>query len=59
MRLLLQTISYLSLALLFISTLCYLFGAIEKELLNQALLVATIAWFGTCPFWIGKERPQS
>lgn len=55
MRILLQIISYLALALLFVATLTYLAGNIDKALLHRLLLTATVAWFGTCPFWIGKK----
>lgn len=59
MRIVLQIISFLGLALLFLATIAYLFGNIDRELLKRAMLVGTIAWFGTCPFWIGKESGQA
>lgn len=55
MRFILQAISYLALVLFVIATAAYLTGSIDKPFLHRTLLTATIAWFGTCPFWIGKK----
>lgn len=55
MRILLQAISYLALTLLLVATITYLAGNIDKPLLHRMMLTATVAWFGTCPFWIGKK----
>ena len=55
MRIALQLISYLALATIVVSTFSYLFGTIDRDLLKQTLLTATIAWFVTAPLWMGRK----
>ena len=56
MRITLQIISYLALLALFLAAVSYLSGSIEKPMLKHVMLVATLAWFASCPFWIGREK---
>lgn len=60
MRVLLQSISYLALAALFLAPAAYLAGAIGHGLMKQAMLTATLAWFISAPLWIGRKAdPES
>ncbi|MDQ8203227.1 hypothetical protein [Pelagicoccus sp. SDUM812003] len=56
MKFVLPAVSYLALATIFVSTLSYLFGAIDRDLLERSLLTATIAWFATAPCWMGRSN---
>lgn len=55
MNKLLSLVSYLALAALAFSCIAYLIGSIDRDLMKQVMLTATIAWFGTVPWWMGKK----
>lgn len=54
MKKILFAISILSIAVLVASTLFYFWGEIEFSTNKSLLLVGTIGWFATTPFWIKK-----
>lgn len=56
MRITLQIISYLALFALSLAAVSYLSGSIDKPMLKHIMLVATLAWFASCPFWIGRKE---
>jgi len=55
MNKILMLISYLGLLLVFIPAVMYLSGSIEKSSMMTTMLVGTVLWFVTVPFWMGKQ----
>lgn len=56
MKTLLPIVSWLALAVLLGAALAYLGGGITLPATKLAMLVATLVWFATTPFWMGRER---
>jgi hypothetical protein len=52
MKLVLKIVSWMALALLVVSPLLFYSEKISLEQNKVLLLVATIIWFATAPFWI-------
>ena len=50
-----MVVSYAMLAILLIGPLMFLMGNIDLEKNILWLNVATIIWFATAPFWIGRK----
>ena len=57
MHRLLKYLSFLGLALVVGPVLGYLVGSIGKEAMSNVMLIGTVIWFATVPFWMGKEQP--
>jgi len=55
MNKLLMALSYLGLLLVIVPALMYLSGSIEKSSMMTTMLVGTVLWFVTVPFWMGKK----
>ena len=56
MRLLLQIISWAALAATALAPVLYAAGQISLKSTNVVLLLATIVWFATTPFWMGRPK---
>lgn len=56
MRLLLQIISWISLAGTILPPLLFLAGHIELEQSKWWMLVATIVWFAATSMWMGRPK---
>jgi len=41
----------------FVLPFAYFIGLISLEMMKQGLLIATVLWFATSVFWIGKKAP--
>ncbi len=52
----LKLLSFLGLALTLIPSLFVFTGVIELPLYKTLMLVGTVLWFVTAPFWINKEQ---
>lgn len=50
-----KIISVIGLALAIIPSLLVFVGQLEFETNKTLILVGTILWFVTAPFWVGKE----
>jgi hypothetical protein len=52
----LKTISLLSLLLLILAPLAYLQGRLQLDTTKTWLIVATLVWFVSAPFWMNRRR---
>ncbi|MBD3385452.1 hypothetical protein GF407_11070 [candidate division KSB1 bacterium] len=52
----LKTISMLSLLLLILAPLAYLQGRLQLDTTKTWLIVATLVWFISAPFWMNHGR---
>lgn len=58
MKKLLPFVSLLGLALVILAPALYLAGSTDKQSMTTAMLVGTLLWFGTVPFWLGKKPSE-
>lgn len=58
MRNICKWIGLLSIAVTFILPPAFFTGQISLETMKQGLLIATLVWFGTSVFWIGRKSPE-
>ena len=55
----LKIISYLGLILTLTPSFFVFNKAIELNTGKYLMLIGTILWFTTCPFWIGKKEKEA
>ncbi len=55
MKLLLKILSYLALIAIITPPVMYLSGQLSKSVMSNIMLAATILWFATVPFWMGRK----
>jgi hypothetical protein len=58
MRILLQIASWAALAVTALAPVLYAAGQIELPRTQLVLLLATIGWFVTTPFWMGRPKVE-
>ena len=58
MRLILQIVSWLSLAATIVPPALYMAGRITLDQSTLAMFLAAIGWFATAPFWMGRPKVQ-
>lgn len=58
MRNICKWIGLLSIAVTLILPPAFFIGQISLETMKQGLLIATLVWFGTSVFWIGRKSPE-
>lgn len=56
MRLMLQIISWIALAMTVLPSIVYFSGHLELERVKWLLILATVVWFAVTPFWMGKKE---
>jgi hypothetical protein len=56
MRLVLQFVSWAALAATALAPVLFLVGQLSLPNTKLLLLVATLAWFATTPFWMGRPK---
>lgn len=56
MRVALQIISYIALAMAVIPSIVYFSGGMELERVKTLMLLATVVWFVVTPFWMGRKK---
>ena len=56
MKKILFALSILSIVVLIISTWFYFVGKIDFKTNNLWLLIGTIGWFATSPFWMTEKK---
>ena len=56
MNYLLKVISFIGLGLTIIPSLLVLAGKIDIDLNKTLMIVGTVLWFSTVPFWINKNK---
>ncbi len=52
MRGTMRVVSFLGLALVLAPAAAYLAGAVGKGTMTTIMLVGTLVWFGSAPFWM-------
>ena len=56
MRLVLQIISCLALAMTVLPSIVYFSGNMELDRVKLLLLVASVVWFAATPFWMDRKK---
>jgi len=56
MRKILQIVSWLSLAAMTVCPVLYLAGRMELPAVKMWMLVTTVVWFATVPFWMDRKK---
>jgi len=56
MKTLLKILSFLALLIVIVPPAAYLAGKVEKPMMGILMLVGTIVWFLTVPFWMGGKK---
>jgi len=56
MRLVLQVISWIALAMTVLPSVAYFSGNMELDRVKWLLVLATVVWFATTPFWMDKKE---
>jgi hypothetical protein len=58
MKFLLKTVSFVALTTLIIPPFIYFTGDLSKDAMKTLMLMGTLAWFITAPFWMGLQKEQ-
>jgi len=56
MRLVLQIISWIALAMTVIPSIVYFSGNMDLDRVKWLLVLATVVWFVVTPFWMDKKE---
>jgi hypothetical protein len=56
MRILLQIISAIALAMTVLPSLVYFSGSVKLETVKWIMIVASVVWFAVTPFWMDKKE---
>lgn len=56
MRRVVQTLSWISLVVLMAPPVLFIAGKMTLDTVKLVMLIATVAWFATTPFWMGKKE---
>ncbi len=56
MRTIAKTLSFLALAGILVPPTLYLAGNLHLPAVKVWMLVATVVWFVTVPFWMGRKQ---
>jgi hypothetical protein len=56
MKAILQFISFAGLGCVIIPPILYLTGSLQKDSMQQIMLVGTLLWFLSVPLWMGKKQ---
>ena len=56
MKKLLIFISFIGLGLVICPAFLYLFGTLDKPTMKHLMLLGTVLWFATVPFWMGSKK---
>ena len=57
MRTLIIAISFIGLGMTIIPSFMVLIGKTSLDFNHDLMLVGTLLWFGTVPFWMNKKKP--
>jgi hypothetical protein len=58
MRIGLQIISWIALAVTIVAPVLYFAGRISLDQTKSAMLLATVVWFVAVPFWMGRPKVE-
>lgn len=56
MKMALKWISLAALVAVILPPFLYLSGSVTKDLMVNIMLVGTVGWFATAPFWMGRKQ---
>ncbi len=56
MRLVLQILSWIALALTIVPSVLFLSDKMELDTMKHTMTIATVLWFVVTPFWMGREK---
>lgn len=56
MKFILKLLSFAALGLVIVPPVLYLSGAIAKPAMSTVMLVGSLLWFATVPFWMGRAE---
>ena len=59
MKIVLMITSYIALILLIAAPIGVYLGKVEHDKSNWLMLVATIVWFATAPFWMNQKEKDN
>lgn len=59
MQAILKLISFLGLLLTVVPSLLVFSGTIELSFHKTLMLIGTLLWFGTAPFWMNKQKAEA
>ena len=59
MRLILQIISWIALAVTVVPSILFFFGSMELDRVKWLLIYATVVWFVVTPFWMGHKSDEA
>lgn len=55
----LKTLSYSALAITLLAPVLVWQGLLDAKLNKGVLAIAMLVWFGTAPWWMNAEKPES
>lgn len=55
MKRVLPLISFAGLALVVLPIIAYAMGSLQKPAMFDLLMIGTVLWFATAPWWMGSE----
>lgn len=55
----LMIISYIALVILIGAPIGVYLGKVESGTSNTCMMIATIVWFATAPFWMGRKEQDN
>jgi len=58
MKVVLPIVSLLGLAAVIGPPVAYLAGSLDKGPMTTCMLIGTVVWFVTVPFWMGRKAEQ-
>ena len=56
MKTLLPLVSILGLVLVLVPVVAYVLGFLDKPRMSDLMLLGTILWFASVPWWMGRDR---
>lgn len=56
MKRLLPMLSAIALMLVIVPACLYLAGSVDKPQMKGLMLIGTVLWFLTAPFWMGRDE---
>jgi hypothetical protein len=59
MKIVLKLVSFIGLSLTIAPSLLVYFGTIDIALHKTLMLIGTLLWFFTAPFWLGRQQQQT
>jgi uncharacterized membrane protein len=58
MKILMPIVSFLGLVLVFVPAVAYLADTMDKNTMTTIMLIGTVIWFVSAPFWMGRNASK-